>query len=180
MPAFRYSEAATPCPANWKHSRPSFDIYDDNDDTVPLEFTTDLRSVSTSIQQQPRRVKRAATFKIHEDGPGGKASGLPTAAWRKTTVGRGGSSMLSQPAQRLPTKQKVRLAVSQSPRGDEKKTGGERQSLVPKQQASSQVKKPVSHDGQDKEVGKIDPLKRDRRRQTIYIPPGNTRNQAGS
>nr|KMM70409.1 hypothetical protein CPAG_06721 [Coccidioides posadasii RMSCC 3488] len=174
MPAFRYSEAATPCPANWKRSRPSFDIYDDNDNTVPLEFTTDLRSVSTSIQQQPRRVKRAATFKIHEDGPGGKASGLPTAAWRKTTVGRGGSSMLSQPAQRLPTKQKVRFAVSQSPRGDQKKTGGERQSLVPKQQASSQVKKPISHDGQDKEVGKIDPLKRDRRRQTIYIPPEDT------
>ncbi|WEW58284.1 hypothetical protein PRK78_003752 [Emydomyces testavorans] len=177
MPPFQYSEAETPCPAHWNRSRSSFnsfDVYDDNnDDTAAVDFTTELPSVSTLMHQHPRRVKRAATFKIHEDVAVPRGRGIPTAVWRKTTVGKAdSSSMLAQPAQRLPVKQRVSFAVGQTSAGSQGKKKAERQSLTSNEHASAAVKKEADtksggHELENKE-------QKDRRRETIYIPPEDT------
>lgn len=166
MPPFQYPEAATPCPSNWKHSKSpfsSFDIHDDGNDTAALEFTTDIGSV---LQQNPRRVKRAATFKIHEDPTAAKASGLPTATWRKITTGTTGSSMFSQPAQRLPGK-RVSFAPSQIHGGNKGATKDDREPKAPSNE-------PMTEQIKDAQMKKKDPLKKDRRRNTIYIPSDDT------
>ncbi|KAI2252675.1 hypothetical protein LOZ10_006315 [Ophidiomyces ophidiicola] len=179
MPPIHYTEAATPCPAKAasKSSTAPFTIYDENDDTAAVDFTLDVDCILT--RQSPRRVKRAATFKIHEDPATTRASGLPTATWRKTTMGKTASSLLGQPAQRLPGKQRVSFAPVPSPKRGQRKQKVEQQqqqqpSPVIEQVECPQTTKDVSEPVESKDTDVKETIKRDRRRGTIYIPPDDT------
>lgn len=163
----------SPCPAP-KTTTTLTDLlgadYDDGEDTAAIDFTREIR-VPHLTAAGPRRVRKAAAFQIQEDGESSASmSGgrRPSNGTQRKTLGSK-STMLAQPAQRFP-RPRVNFA-EQAPRHS--LTGTRtvcKENRAPRQKATQS-------DGNEeagKNVSGKNDLKRDVRRQTIYIPPDDT------
>lgn len=173
----RFEGAATPCPGsrssrNWSTSADIWeDGFDAYEDTASIDFTTEIKAPVLRAAK-PRRA-RTTTFKIHEDGeettskPEGQADG--TILERKKMDRK--STMLAQPAQRF--RPKVSFAVSPSNGNSMKKTIPQAKPLnnrpVVAQRQSLKREDKTEDASQKKDV-----LKKDVRRNTVYIPTEDT------
>ncbi|EAW08242.1 putative calmodulin-binding protein Sha1 [Aspergillus clavatus NRRL 1] len=177
-------EVGTPCPPGLRPSRSSrgsnaFDsLWGDTlsyaDETANLDFTTQIKQ-STLIGVKPRRrTKTGTSFAIHDDN-----EGKPTEAMQKrkrentvtaTAPGRK-SSLLAQPAQRF--RPKVSFASSPAPKLSSQKEGlaHKRQSIDSNTETNRSLLMQIN--GGDGSRHR-DLLKRDVRRNTVFIPPEDT------
>ncbi|GBF59751.1 abnormal spindle-like microcephaly-associated protein homolog [Trichophyton mentagrophytes] len=163
---------ATPCPVTWKRNDakiPIFeDILDSYDDTAEIDFMAELGSLNSLAREKPRRAKKATTFKIHDDaGSSGGSNGGQKPLNRE-------SSMFSQPAQRFPRPAvKASAGRNSSPKvpvkkqRDEFKENNLGESPTNLKSPPHVVQKPVK----EQKMKKAGRTKRDKRRNTIYIPP---------
>lgn len=180
-------EAETPCPPRSKTSRfdrssnesngfDSFldDRFDSLEDTENIDFTTEIRApVLTGVK--PRRGNRTTTsFQIHDEYGGRTSSpGIKQEKEKVTTTAPSNrkSALLSQPAQRFrpranfaPNPQSRLVRQPMVP-----KNNGERDSNTQKNKV---LLEQINGKGQDSR--KADALKRDVRRNTVYIPDDTT------
>lgn len=178
---FDYGEAATPCPASWSRDyNDSWNFDSHDDDTGAIEFTTELSALSSLAREKPLKAKRATTFRIHEDAGDscdvstGRRGVEPLRPMGRTALNKG-SSMFAQPAQRLPRASKANFTVAQSPKSKQRQTnialGTNDGSRVPVKECPLPSGKSVDVEKPKKDR---DPLRRDKRRNTIYIPPEDT------
>ncbi|KAL1880447.1 hypothetical protein Plec18167_003851 [Paecilomyces lecythidis] len=169
-----FDGAATPCPGPRSDWSGSTDIWDDGfdayEDTGAIDFTTEIRAPVLRAAK-PRRAK-TATFTIHEDGEKAPSKLQPeteTTPLKKRTVDRK-STMFAQPAQRF--RPKVSFAVSPSHETSTKRAGPQARpaarAAINQKQALNQGNKSMG------ESLKKDALKKDLRRNTVYIPPEDT------
>lgn len=170
-------EGGTPCPSSRFENSNTFDSFwedsDPLDDTGNIEFTTEIKA-PVLAGAKPRRGNRAtSSFHIHEDNEGKPA---PTTTRKRESVKIAApnrkSSLLSQPAQRF--RPKVNFAAS-SPKTQHQqiqskdKVEGRRSNA----EENSALLAQINETGQVSEVKK-DVLKKDVRRNTVYIPPDDT------
>ncbi|GAD94359.1 calmodulin-binding protein Sha1 [Paecilomyces variotii No. 5] len=170
-----FDAAATPCPGPRSDWSGSTDIWDDGfdayEDTGAIDFTTEIKAPVLRAAK-PRRAK-TATFTIHEDGekaPSKLRSETETTPLKKRTVDRK-SAMFAQPAQRF--KPKVSFAVSPSHETSTKRTMPHARPVA----ARAAINQKQSLNREDKSADtslKKDALKKDVRRNTVYIPPEDT------
>ncbi|EFE41460.1 calmodulin-binding protein Sha1, putative [Trichophyton verrucosum HKI 0517] len=162
---------ATPCPVTWKRNDakiPIFeDILDSYDDTAEIDFMAELGSLNSLAREKPRRAKKATMFKIHEDsGSSGGSNGGQKPLYRE-------SSMFSQPAQRFPRSAfKAPAGENSSPKVPVKKQQDDFKENSSGESPTSLkfphgMQKPVK----EQKMKKAGRTKRDKRRNTIYIPP---------
>lgn len=181
-------EVGTPCPRRSRGSRAShesgngsdpFDgLWDDGvgdyDDTRNLEFTTEIRPPVLTGAKPKRRAKNNTSFTIHSDQDEKPAQ---TAVRPKrdlkpaisTTTRK--SSLLAQPAQRF----RPRVSFAPSPLKHSQQRDEiepKKRSTEPNAQRNNDLLKRISGNA-DKVIVK-DALKRDVRRNTVYIPPEDT------
>ncbi|KAK2765320.1 hypothetical protein FQN54_008164 [Arachnomyces sp. PD_36] len=170
----RYQEAGTPCPASWmSNSSAMEDEFDLYEDTAVIDFTTEIRAPVLQ-GTRPRRATKTAAPKIYQD-----SEGIAPAAGRNATLGdpvkrrtmNKNSTMLAQPAQRFP-RPKVSFAVNSPVESSSK----ENTPVLPttKPQSSSKKRSPLSSGLDDHTDPGYDRLKKDVRRDTIYIPEDTT------
>lgn len=179
------NEAFTPCPARSRSSglselggNDSFDILVDDDSafdaTGQIEFTTEVRAPGlTSVR--PRRANRATnTIQIYEDisdkqpGPVEKRR-RPNAGLRDPSDRK--STLLAQPAQRF--RPKVNFAPSPPFRPDEPETKTQpkaRSSRPSTNGGSMSAPRPTQEAPSEENNG----LKKNVRRNTVYIPPDDS------
>ncbi|GLI78462.1 hypothetical protein PoHVEF18_006777 [Penicillium ochrochloron] len=172
------NEAFTPCPSRSRSSglsehggNESFDslVEDDSafDATGHIEFTTEVRA-PTLTGVRPRRANRATnTVQIYED-TSDKQPGLvekrrrPNAGIRDPSDRK--STLLAQPAQRF--RPKVNFAPSPPFRQDNPETERQPSTNDGSRSVSQSTQKALSEDNND--------LKKNVRRNTVYIPPDDT------
>lgn len=186
--AYRYGEIATPCPPVRRgasesitdsNTKGSWSIddglhFDIDDDTAAVDFTTELR-YPVLQGAKPKKAAKANTFKIHEDEADNfnsmaTESSNPVPSRYPTKRMNKNSTILGQPAQRF-SRPKVSFAAQPSP-----KSSNSRKSINSLQ--SAREKKPDSKEAPTRKKEKppthVDPLKKEKRRDTIYIPPDDT------
>ncbi|CEL05985.1 hypothetical protein ASPCAL07097 [Aspergillus calidoustus] len=178
-------EVGTPCPRRSKNSTPgdstgtgsdSFGLWDDSlgnyDDTKNIDFTTEIRAPILTGAKPKRRSKASTSFIIHSDYEEKPAAikqkreikPALSAANRKT-------SLLAQPAQRF----RPRVSFAPSPvkhsqqRNEVEPT---KRTTKPSVHKNNELLRRISSEGEG-ELGK-DVMKKDVRRNTIYIPPEDT------
>ncbi|KAL4785321.1 hypothetical protein BJX76DRAFT_347099 [Aspergillus varians] len=181
-------EVGTPCPRRSKGSRASdesgngsdpFDSLWDNslgdyDDTRNIDFTTEIRAPILTGAKPKRRAKTSTSFNIHSDHDEKHTQAtLRPKRDIKPAIGPSNrkTSLLAQPAQRF----RPRVSFAPSPL----KNFQQRVEIEPRKQSTrSDVQKNNDllrriSDGEDGAVNK-DVLKKDVRRNTVYIPPEDT------
>ncbi len=181
-------EVGTPCPPRSRSSRASeesgngsdpFDsLWDDGlgdyDDTRNLEFTTEIRPPILTGAKPKRRAKANTSFTIHSDQDEKPAQ--PAVRPKRdlkpaisTTTRK--SSLLAQPAQRF----RPRVSFAPSPLKHSQQRDEiepKKRSTGPNAQKNNDLLKRIS--GKADEVIVKDALKKDVRRNTVYIPPEDT------
>lgn len=178
-------EAFTPCPSRSRSSNggsETFDSFIDSDSafetTAQNEYTTEIRApILTGAR--PRRTNRAGpTFQIHADvinrpaGPAEKRRRPNTLA--KSPSGRK-SSLLAQPAQRF--RPKANSAPSPPSRPNYKEVEARPKTQQHETETNDQAvahSTDVRHTRKKHHQDHKDGLKRDVRRNTVYIPPDDT------
>ncbi|EFR04400.1 hypothetical protein MGYG_07406 [Nannizzia gypsea CBS 118893] len=161
---------ATPCPVTWNRNDAKIpileDILDSYDDTADIDFMAELGSLNSLAREKLRRARTATAFKIHEDaGSSGDSHG-----GRKTLCRE--SSMFSQPAQRFPRSARAPVGRLSSPKMPMKKQLDQfKENPLDENprpvKSPHAMQKPVKEQKTKKEGRSI----RDKRRNTIYIPP---------
>lgn len=181
-------EVGTPCPRRSRGSRASeesgngsdsFDsLWDDGagdyDDTRNLEFTTEIRPPILTGAKPKRRAKTNASFTIHsdQDEKPAQTADRPKKNLKpaiSTTTRK--SSLLAQPAQRF----RPRVSFAPSPLKHSQQRDEiepKKRSTGPNAQRNNDLLKRIS--GNADEAIVKDALKKDVRRNTVYIPPEDT------
>ncbi|KAL4912021.1 hypothetical protein BDW62DRAFT_195601 [Aspergillus aurantiobrunneus] len=181
-------EVGTPCPQRSRGSRPSdesgngsdpFDsLWDDSlgdyDDTRNIDFTTEIKPPILTGAKPKRRAKTTTSFAIHSDHNENptQATGRPKRDIKPAiATSNRKTSLLAQPAQRFrPTVSFAPSPLKHSQqRGDTEST---KRRTRPDAQRNNDLLKQISGDG-DGALAK-DALKKDVRRNTVYIPPEDT------
>ncbi|RMJ22158.1 Calmodulin-binding protein Sha1 [Aspergillus sp. HF37] len=179
-------EAGTPCPppkpSRSKQTSSGSNVFDsDWDDslesleaTANLDFTTEIRAPVLTGAKPRRRNRVTSSFQIHEDNEAKPVPPVARRRWENVTEAvpsNRKSSLLSQPAQRF----RPRVNVGPSPPKAQRQSTeskcriGERDSDM---EENSALLAQINEEGQ-RPQGK-DVLKKDVRRNTVYIPPDDT------
>ncbi|KAL3454549.1 hypothetical protein BJX65DRAFT_260775 [Aspergillus insuetus] len=180
-----FLEVGTPCPRRSKNSTSgdftgtgsdSFGLWDDSlgncDDTKNIDFTTEIRAPILTGAKPKRRSKASTSFVIHSDHEENptvikqKRDIKPalSAANRKT-------SLLAQPAQRF----RPRVSFAPSPiKHSQQRDNVEptKRTTRPSVHKNNELLRRISGEG-ELELGKGG-LKKDVRRNTVYVPPEDT------
>ncbi|KAL4869171.1 hypothetical protein BDV12DRAFT_168395 [Aspergillus spectabilis] len=178
-------EVATPCP---RRSRGSItgdesgtnSLWDDSlgnyDDTGKIDFTTEIRAPTLTGAKPKRRTKTGASFAIHSDHdekPAPARAALKQKRDVKPAIATSNrkTSLLAQPAQRF----RPRVSFAPSPL----KHSQQRDDVEPKKrntrpdiQKNNELLRQISGDGDENPTR--DALKKDVRRNTVYIPSEDT------
>jgi abnormal spindle-like microcephaly-associated protein len=178
----RIAQVESPCPAGFSRLGRTSEVLsdpwdiscDDFENTAAVEFTTEIRAPLLTATR-PRRARRGASFKIHEDGKLDGAStadenARPNNALKRKTVD-GKSTILNQPAQRF-QRPRVSLVVKSAhepSRTDQKAASRPTKDIISKEE----IKPTQDKECKNREV-EGDNLKKDVRRRTVYIPPEDT------
>ncbi|KAL5356388.1 hypothetical protein BJX96DRAFT_105492 [Aspergillus floccosus] len=180
-------EVGTPCPSRLNSSRlersrkgsDSFDsLWEDSlsryEETVNVDFTTEIKAPILTGGKPKRRTKTTTAFAIHDEGEDKPAP--PTATLRKgdTSTSNRKSSLLAQPAQRF------RPKVSFAPSPSSTSKNARKQGSLERRRENEGVEIEKNKDllmqinGKAQESRHKDVLKKDIRRNTVYIPPDDT------
>lgn len=174
--SLRYDGIGTPCPPN--RSRDSGGSFEDasgfsEDDTAAIDFTTEI-SLPSFTRAKPRRAQRTTSFQILEDREDEteEAKGTQKARPMLQKPSIRTSSMFAQPPQRL-SRARVSFAPGAMPVPASTTREGQ---LASREERFSVGIEVTSKDSPTKGAKPLDPdpLKKDRRRKTIYIPPDDT------
>ncbi|KAL4806906.1 hypothetical protein BDV18DRAFT_138458 [Aspergillus unguis] len=176
-------EVGTPCPRRSGGSRisgessgsESYSLWDDNlgdyDDTRNIDFTTEIKPPILTGAKPKRRTK-TTTFSIHSDTSENQHSAIGQKRDIKPAIATSSrkTSLLAQPAQRF----RPRVSFAPSPL-KHSQTRDEIEPIKrtrPNVQKNNDLLKRISGDGD--EILARDVLKKDVRRNTVYIPPEDT------
>ncbi|KAI9374820.1 calmodulin-binding protein Sha1 [Aspergillus egyptiacus] len=174
-------QLGTPCPRRSRYSDEStngsdqFDsLWDDSigdyDDTRNIDFTTEIKS-STLAAKPKRRTNKSSPFIIHSDH--NEKSQATVKQKRDIKPAFSGpnrkSSLLAQPAQRF----RPRVSFAPSPIKPSRQQGDEpMKRRRPHVQNNNELLKVINAGGNDAPIK--DTLKKDIRRNTVYIPSDDT------
>ncbi|KAL3472929.1 hypothetical protein BJX99DRAFT_207578 [Aspergillus californicus] len=180
-------EVGTPCPRRSKGSITSnssgigsdpFDsLWDDSlgndDDTGNIDFTTEIRPSILTGAKPKRRAKSSTSFAIHSDHDEkpAQATVRPKQETRPAAAASNRkSSLLAQPAQRF----RPRVSFAPSPLKHSQLGDVEPVKRIAKPHAreNNKLLRQISANGKEAQAG--DAIKRDVRRNTVYIPPEDT------
>ncbi|KAI9931643.1 hypothetical protein MW887_010220 [Aspergillus wentii] len=178
-------EAVTPCPSRGKTSRfdrssagnSTFSLWEDDstcfDDTQDIEFTTEIKPSVLTGAKPRRKNKTASSFQIHDEHEEAPARPV-TSQKRETrrTIAPSGrkSSLLAQPAQRF----RPKVSFGPSPSSEISHARIEPESKVQNTALDAEENKALLMQINGKDNVKKDPLKKDVRRDTVYIPTEDT------
>ncbi|KAJ5807789.1 hypothetical protein N7474_009058 [Penicillium riverlandense] len=181
------NEAVTPCPSRARSLRfgdrnSGSDTFDSllGDDpafeqTGEIEFTTEVRAPILTGTRPRRACRAGSAFQIHEEtekptGPAEKRR-RPNGLTQQPPNRK--SSLLAQPAQRF--RPKVNFAPSPPSRvaRQEPETQPKSKRVGPKSNQENLPPVRLNNQGSEKK-GRVNDLKRDVRRDTVYIPPDDT------
>jgi abnormal spindle-like microcephaly-associated protein len=153
----------------WKDSQNAFE------ETAAVEFTTEIRAPLLT-QTKPRRGRKTATFKVHEDTKESKevaTEGVSGPRSARTTAVDGKSTILAQPAQRF-QRPRDSSAVNSSYKAVQSRAALSLKTVEVNVLLDTRNSEPKQGKGNMNQETKINELKKDVRRQTIYIPPDDT------
>lgn len=186
------NEAVTPCPPRLSNGNDTLDTLlraepDPFDDTANLEFTTEIRAPALTKAKPKRRTRAPSSFQIRGD-ENDEATSAPSINKRRRENGvpvsieaassrkpsSSSSSLLAQPAQRFRPKASFAPSPAEStnthrPRESEIKP--RRENPRPSMATNNDLLMQVT--GKERDVQK-DVLKKDVRRETVYIPTDDT------
>ncbi|KAL5339118.1 hypothetical protein BJX70DRAFT_179189 [Aspergillus crustosus] len=177
---------ATPCPRRSNGSitgdESAGSLWDDSlgdcDETVNIDFTTEIRASTLTGAKPKRRQNKSSSFIIHSDHEEKFAPARPSQKQKQDikpaiAVSNRKTSLLAQPAQRF----RRRVSFASSPL----KHSQQRDEVEPKKrttiarpdiQRNNELLRRISGDGA--RTQSRDALKKDVRRDTVYIPPEDT------
>jgi abnormal spindle-like microcephaly-associated protein len=173
-------EVGTPCPVKSSDTTHIFDssweaTLECGDDTAGLDFTTAIRN-NTLIGVKPRRrTKTGTSFAIHNENEERPAHAVPKRKRQSTitaSVPGRKSSLLAQPAHRF--RPKVSFASSPPSKPQHQKAEVKHQTQNIDADAETNKSLLIRINGGGDEDEDKDRLKRDVRRNTVYIPPDDT------
>ncbi|KAL4791421.1 hypothetical protein BDV19DRAFT_370604 [Aspergillus venezuelensis] len=177
-------EVGTPCPRRSRGSRASnesgsgsdpFDsLWDDStedyDDTRNIDFTTEIRHPILTATKPKRRTK-TASFTIHSDHEQPVATAKPKRDIKPALATTRKSSLLQQPAQRF----RPRVSFAPSPLKHSRQRDEiepVKRNTKPDVQRNNDLLKQISGEGDGALVKDI--LKKEVRRDTVYVPTEDT------
>ncbi|KAL4928524.1 putative calmodulin-binding protein Sha1 [Aspergillus undulatus] len=179
-------EVETPCPRRSRGSRTSnesgsgsdpFDsLWDDStgdyDDTRNIDFTTEIKAPMLTAAKPKRRVKRTTSFTIHSGNEQPAQSSVRPKRDIKPAISTSHkTSLLAQPAQRF--RPRVSFAPSPLKHSQQRdKIEPTKRSTRPVAQRNNDLLKRISGEG-DEALAR-EALKKDVRRDTVYLPPEDT------
>lgn len=147
---------------------------DDFENTAAIDFTTEIR-IPSLAREKPRRAHNKTSFAIHDESEQNTISASSSVARnstlkRKTQDGR--SSLLAQPAQRF---QRPRVSAAgrlptENPNTGKKATSGRQTGNFERRQSYQKAAQSTSAST----ASQNDVLKKDVRRETVYIPTEDT------
>ncbi|EAL88203.1 hypothetical protein KXW98_005024 [Aspergillus fumigatus] len=178
-------EVGTPCPVKSKNSRNSdtvhtFDsswerILECGDDTANLEFTTVIKN-NTLIGVKPkRRVKTGTSFAIHDESKERPTHAVPKRKGESTITARVSSrksSLLAQPAHRFRPKVSFTSSSPSKAQLQKEEAKHQKQNIDASAKANRSLLMRINSGGVEDEHK--DKLKREVRRNTVFIPPDDT------
>lgn len=169
-------EAGTPCPSRSSNRHDNFDRLwqdglDTSDDTANLDFTTEIKASALTKAKPKRRTEAVPSFQIHENN--GERP-VPSMNKPKTTLGASNrkSSLLTQPAQRF--RPKVSFATTPSSTNSRHLGQSDSQKKSAETDAMRNKKLLMQINGKERGIEQNAALKKDVRRETIYIPTEDT------
>ncbi|KAL2868811.1 putative calmodulin-binding protein Sha1 [Aspergillus lucknowensis] len=179
-------DLGTPCPRRSRspifedesaHRSDSFDsLWEDGlgnyDDTQNIDFTTEIKAPILTGAKPKRRAKTGTSFTIHSDDDE-KRTQLKQTRDIKSAIcpSNRKTSLLTQPAQRL----RPRVSFAPSPIKHSRhryEIQPEKQSTGPNVRKNGELLRRISGEAEPRTAK--DPLKKDIRRNTLYIPPEDT------
>lgn len=178
-------EVCTPCPVKSRNSRNSDTIHtfdsswegslECGDDTAGLDFTTAIKN-NTLIGVKPRRrTKTGTSFAIHDENEERPAHAVPKRKRQSTiaaTVSGRKSSLLAQPAHRFRPKVSFALSPPSKPQHQKAEVKHQKQNIDAGAETNRSLLMRINGGGDEDEDK--DRLKRDVRRNTVFIPPDDT------
>ncbi|KAE8349765.1 hypothetical protein BDV28DRAFT_151585 [Aspergillus coremiiformis] len=178
-------EVGTPCPSRSpKFGRSSGgdssfsklweDSLEDCDETANIDFTTEIKAPLLTAVKPRRRTKTGSSFVIHDESEHSSMQTVnPNRRETRTAAATSGrkTSLLAQPAQRF----RPKVSFAASPAKNMKLEGDPGKKLVntrPDTEKNRELLMQINGNG--RQTPSKDVLKRDLRRNTIYIPPDDT------
>lgn len=169
-------EAGTPCPSRSSNRHDTFDRLwqdglDASDDTANLDFTTEIKAPILTKAKPKRRTGAVSSFQIHEDNGERPVSSMNRL---RTTLGASNrkSSLLTQPAQRF--RPKVSFATTPSSTNPRHLGQSDSQNKSAETDAMKNKKLLMQINGKEQGMEQNAALKKDVRRETVYIPTEDT------
>lgn len=169
-------EAGTPCPSRSSNRHDTLDRLwqdglDASDDTVNLDFTTEIKAPVLTKAKPKRRTGAVSSIQIHEDHDKRPASSMNRP---RTTMGASNrkSSLLTQPAQRF--RPKVSFATTPSSTNARRQEQSDSQNKSAETDAMKNKKLLMQINGKERGIEQNAALKKDVRRETVYIPTEDT------
>ncbi|GAB1214886.1 hypothetical protein ATERTT37_004065 [Aspergillus terreus] len=182
-------EVSTPCPSRLNTSRleqsrngsDSFNsLWEDSlssyEDTVNVDFTAEIKAPVLTGAKPKRKTKATTAFAIHDESENKPAPATGRLRKEKTSTSSSNrkSSLLAQPAQRF----RPKVSFAPSPSSTSKSV--RQQDSLERRRQSERVEPEKNKDllmqinGKVQESQNKDVLKKDVRRNTVYIPPDDT------
>lgn len=169
-------EVGTPCPSRSSNGNDTLDRLwrdglDSPDDTANLEFTTEIKVPVLTTVKPRRRTGAVSSFQIHGDNEERPA---PSMNRPRTALGTSShkSSLLAQPAQRF--RPKVSFAPIPSSTNARHQRESESNNNSAETDAIKNKKLLMRINGKERSMEQDAALKKDVRRDTIYIPTEDT------
>ncbi|KAB8233678.1 putative calmodulin-binding protein Sha1 [Aspergillus alliaceus] len=177
-------EVGTPCPSRSSRlgrssgdssfSRLWEDSLETSDETVNVEFTTEIKAPLLTRVKPRRRTKTGSSFAIHDDG---EPISMQTANPKRRETGAAvttsnrKTSLLAQPAQRF----RPKVSFANRPAKHQKMQGdSEKRLRNPNFDAEKNRELLMQINGNGRQIPQKDALKKDMRRNTVYIPPDDS------
>ena len=175
------NEAVTPCPSRssnngndtldslWRDGLDSFD------ETANLDFTTEIKAPGLTKAKPRRRTRAVSSFQIHDDN---EEKPVPSINKRKKENGAvvepsdGKSSLLAQPAQRFRPKVSFAPSSSSTNLQRHREVGPSSKNMEPDAVKNKNLLMRIN--GKEQKTEREVALKKDVRRDTVYIPTEDT------
>jgi abnormal spindle-like microcephaly-associated protein len=147
---------------------------DDFENTAAIDFTTEIR-IPSLAREKPRRAHSKTSFAIHDDSKQ-NTTFTSSSVTRNNTLKRktqdGRSSLLAQPAQRFqrPRVSTAGRSPTENPNAGRKGTSGQQSGNFERRQSYQKAVESTSAST----TSENDVLKKDVRRETVYIPTEDT------
>ncbi|KAF4183587.1 hypothetical protein CNMCM7927_008981 [Aspergillus lentulus] len=178
-------EVGTPCPVKSRNSRNSDTIHtidsswegslECGEDTASLDFTTAIKNSTLIGVKAKRRMKTGTSFAIHDENKEGPALAMAKRKRESTisarVLGRK-SSLLAQPAHRFRPKVSFASSSPSKPQLQKAEVKHQRQNIDAGAETNRSLLMRINGGGDEGQHK--DKLKRDVRRNTVFIPPDDT------